>query len=249
MVQNPNHHLDVHGHTLEVLARLLDVERDLDRYAGDAADDVRDLLGEPLADEFDRGDALRFAAILHDVGKPMTRQEHEDGFVSFVGHDREGAAIVRGACARLKTSRALSRYLQALTLHHLHLGFMSHERPLSRRRLYEYLRLTAPVAADVTVLTIADRLAARGSGPTASTEMIEAHLELAREVLPAAIAWHRDGPPRSPIAGDELAEQLGIEPGPALGRLLAEIEAGVFTGEVSTPEDAIAMARRIRPTN
>ena len=142
--QNPNHHLDVHGHTLEVLARLLDVERDLDRYAGDAAGDLRELLGEPLADEFDRGDALRFAAILHDVGKPTTRQEHESGFVSFVGHDREGAAIVRAVCARLKTSRALSRYLEALTLHHLHLGFMSHERPLSRRRLYEYLRLTGP---------------------------------------------------------------------------------------------------------
>jgi len=245
VVQNPNHHLDVYGHTLEVLARLLDVERDLDRYAGDAAADLRDLLAEPLADELDRRTALRFAAILHDAGKPMTRQEHEGGFVSFVGHDREGAAIVRGACARLKTSRALSRHLEALTLHHLHLGFMSHERPVSRRRLYDYLRLTAPVAADVTVLTIADRLAARGSGPTASAEMIEAHLELAREVLPEAIVWHRDGPPRSPIAGDELAAALGIEPGPELGRLLAEIEAAVFAGEVSTPDEAIALARRL----
>ena len=112
---------------------------------------------------------------------------------------------MREACARLKTSRALSRHLEALTLHHLHLGFMTHERPLPRRRLYDYLRLTAPVAADVTLLTVADRLAARGSGPTATSEMIEAHLELAREVLPEAVAWHRDGPPRAPIAGDELA--------------------------------------------
>ncbi len=232
--QNPNHHLDVHGHTLEVLANLLEVEGDLERFAGDVAADVRALLAEPLADELNRGEALRFAAILHDSGKPATRQEHEGGFVSFVGHDREGALIVRQACSRLKTSRALSRHLEALTLHHLHLGFMSHERPLPRRRLYDYLRLTAPVAADVTLLTVADRLAARGSGPTATSEMIEAHLELARSVLPEAVAWHRDGPPRSPISGDELAERLGIEPGPELGRLLAEIEAGVFTGDVVT---------------
>jgi poly(A) polymerase len=245
VAQNPNHHLDVHGHTLEVLANLLEVEGDLDRYAGEAAEDVRDLLAEPLADELDRGGALRFGAILHDTGKPVTRREHEGGFVSFVGHDREGATIVRAACARLKTSRTLARHLEALTLHHLHLGFMSHERPLSRRRLYDYLRLTAPVAADVTLLTVADRLAARGSGPTASAEMIEAHLELARSVLPAAVAWHRDGPPRSPIAGDELAEKVGIEPGPELGRLLAEVEAGVFTGEVTTPEEAVALARRV----
>jgi putative nucleotidyltransferase with HDIG domain len=244
--QNPNHHLDVHGHTIEVLRRLLEVEADLERYAGDAAPGLADLLAEPLADELSRGDALRFAAVLHDVGKPATRKEHEGGFVSFVGHDREGATLVRDACARLRTSRALAHHLERLTLHHLHLGFMAPERPLSRRRLYDYLRLTAPVAADVTVLTVADRLAARGAGPTASAQMIEAHLALALEVLPEAIAWHRDGPPRAPIPGDELAAAIGIEPGPELGRLLGEVEAGVFTGEVATAEDAIELARGLR---
>ncbi len=241
--QNLNHHLDVHGHTLEVLANVLEVEGDLERYAGAAAADVQALLDEPLADDLTRGGALRFGAVLHDAGKPMTRQEHGGGMVSFIGHDREGATIVREACARLKTSRALSRHLEALTLHHLHLGFMTRERPLPRRRLFDYLRLTDPVGADVTLLTVADRLAARGGGPTASPEMIEAHLELAREVLPEAVAWHRDGPPRSPIAGDELAAAVGIEPGPQLGRLLTEVEAGVFTGDVASADDAVRVAR------
>ena len=245
--QNPNHHLDAHGHTIEVLANLLAVERDLERYAGDAAAEVASLLAEPLADELTRGGALRFGAILHDVGKPATRQQHAGGFVSFIGHDHVGAELVRAACGRLRTSRTLSRQLEALTLHHLHLGFMAPERPLPRRRLYQYLKLTDPVAADVTLLTVADRLAARGSGPTASSEMIEAHLELAREVLPAALAWHREGPPRAPIAGDELATAVGIEPGPELGRLLGEIEAAVFAGEVGSSDDAIALARRSLP--
>jgi hypothetical protein len=120
---------------------------------------------------------------------------------------------------------------------------MTHERPLSRRRLYEYLKLTEPVAADVTLLTVADRLSARGTGPTATPEMIEAHLELAREVLPAAIAWHREGPPRPPIAGDELAAALRIEPGPELGRLLAEVEKATFAGEVGSADEAIECAR------
>jgi putative nucleotidyltransferase with HDIG domain len=244
--QNPNHHLDVHAHTIQVLANLLEVEGDLDRFAGAAAAGVAELLAEPLADDFSRGDALRFGALVHDVGKPATRQEHEGGFVSFVGHDREGAEIVRGLAARLKASRALSRHLEQLTLHHLHLGFLAAQRPLERRRLYDYLKLTEPVAADVTLLTVADRLAARGTGPTASPEMIESHLELAREVLPEALAWHRQGGPRAPIPGDELATALGIEPGPELGDLLAEIEAAVFTGEVETAEQAIDYANRLR---
>jgi poly(A) polymerase len=244
--QNPNHHLDVHGHTIEVLANLLEVERDLDAYAGEAAPGTRELLAEPLADEMTRGTALRLGAVLHDVGKPAAREDRGGGIVTFIGHDRVGAEIVREACERLKASRKLSRHLEALTLHHLHLGFMAVERPVPRRRVYEYLRLTEPVAADVTLLSVADRLAARGTGPTASPEMVEAHLALARDVLPDALAWHRSGGPRSPIPGDELGAAVGVDPGPELGRLIAEVEAAVFCGEVRTREDAIGLARRAR---
>ncbi len=71
--QGPNHHLDVHGHTLSVLARTLDVEADLDRFAGERAAAAQALLAEPLADEMTRGVALRLGALFHDIGKPVTR--------------------------------------------------------------------------------------------------------------------------------------------------------------------------------
>ena len=241
--QNPNHHLDVHGHTIEVLRRLLEVEGDLERYVGERAPEVADLLAEPLADELTRDGALRFGAVVHDLGKPATRGMHGD-YVTFIGHDREGARIVGSLCERLKTSARLARHLQGLTLHHLRLGFLIRERPLPRRRVYEYLRDTDPVGADVTILSVADRLAARGQGPVAGVEMVQAHLELAQEMLAAALDWRRDGPPRSPLPGDELAAELGIEPGPELGRIIGEIEAAVYAGEVASGDDAIAFARR-----
>jgi hypothetical protein len=101
------------------------------------------------------------------------------------------------------------------------------------------------VAADVSLLTVADRLAARGEGPLASPEMVQAHLDLAREMLRDALAWHRDGPPRPPLSGDELARELGIEPGPELGRLLEELRAEAFTGEISGPDQALERARQL----
>jgi len=243
--QGPNHHLDVHGHTLAVLEQMLEVEADLERFAGERAADAGQLLAEPLADEMDRATALRFGALLHDIGKPATRGER-DGYVTFIGHDSVGAEIVAGLCRRLRASQRLTRHLQALTLHHLRLGFLVHEAPLPPRRVHEYLRATEPVAADVTLLTVADRLSARGSGPFATEEAIEAHLSLARQMLAAALDWHRDGPPAPLLRGGELAAELEIEPGPELGDLMAELEAARYAGEVSTPAEAIEHARRLR---
>ncbi len=243
--QGPNHHLDVYGHTLAVLAHTLEIESDLDRFAGERAADVAALLAEPLADEMTRGTALRFGALLHDAGKPVTRGER-DGYVTFIGHDRDGAEIIGGFGRRLRASRKLTQHLQALTLHHLRLGFLVHEAPLPPRRIHEYLRATEPVAADVTLLTVADRLSARGSGPFATEEAIEAHLALARQMLADALDWRRDGPPAPLLAGDELAAELGIAEGPELGELLAELEAAQYAGEVTTEAEAIERARKIR---
>jgi putative nucleotidyltransferase with HDIG domain len=243
--QGPNHHLDVHGHTLAVLEQVLAVEADLDRFAGERASETRELLDEPLADEMTRGTALRFGALLHDIAKPRTRGER-GGYVTFIGHDREGAEMVGDVCRRLRASRALTGHLRGLTLQHLRLGFLVHEAPLPPRRVHEYLRATEPVTADVTLLTVADRLSARGSGPLASEEAVEAHLSLARDMLAAALDWRQEGPPPPLLPGDELAAELSIPEGPELGELIGELEAAQYAGEVSTREQAIALARRLR---
>jgi len=243
--QGPNHHLDVYGHTLAVLEHTLEIERDLDRFAGERAADAASLLAEPLADEMTRGTALRFGALLHDAGKPATRGER-DGYVTFIGHDKDGAEIVGDLCRRLRASRKLTKHLRGLTLHHLRLGFMVHETPLPPRRVHEYLRATEPVAADVTLLTVADRLSARGSGPFATEEAIEAHLTLARQMLADALDWRRDGPPAPLLGGDELVAELGIPEGPELGELLAELESAQYAGEVGSRQEAIELARSLR---
>jgi poly(A) polymerase len=244
VVQNPNHHLDVLGHTLAVLEEWLGLEADIESFGGELAPEIERFLAEPLADELTRLEALRFGALFHDLGKPETRSEGS-GYVTFIGHDEVGARIIAEICARQRVSRKLSNFLQGLALHHLRLGFLIHQRPLSRRAVYDYLVATQPVSADVTLLSVADRLAARGEGPLASPEMVEAHLDLAREMLRDALAWHRDGPPRPPLSGAELARELGLEPGPEIGRVLEELRAEAFTGEISGRDEALARARQL----
>jgi putative nucleotidyltransferase with HDIG domain len=239
--QSAFHHLDVHEHTRAVLAEAIMLERDPGPALGTHAEAVTSLLAEPLADELTRGQALRFGALFHDIAKPQTRGVLPGGRVTFIGHDRVGATLARGVLARLRASERLSNYVAALTLNHLRLGFLVHEAPLSRRSLYSYLRACDPVGVDVTVLSVADRLATRGSG---ADQAIAKHLRLAHEVLGEAFAW-RAHPPRPPLRGDELARAVGLRPGPELGRILQELEEASFAGEIVTQEEAIARAREL----
>jgi putative nucleotidyltransferase with HDIG domain len=200
-------------------------------------------LAEPFADDLTRGQALRFGALLHDIAKPATRDVTPEGRITFLGHDEIGAATARDVLGRLRASEKLRAHAAALARHHLRLGFLVHQRPLDRRAVYRYLTTCEPVEVDVTLLSIADRVATRGDNAHAA---IAAHLELARELLGEAFEWRAR--PREPlIRGDALAAALGIAPGPQLGELLAAIEEARFAGEIGTPDEAIALAQSLDP--
>jgi poly(A) polymerase len=241
--QSHFHHLDVYDHTIEVLRRELELEGALDEAFGELAPRVGAVLDEPLADELTRREALRFGALLHDVGKPATRSVRPDGRVTFIGHDLLGEEMVADIGRRLRVSERLREFLGKLARHHLALGFLVHERPLGRDAIYRYLSACDPVEVEVTLLSCADRLATRGKDAEAA---IAAHFEVARELMAHALDWREQGPPKPPLRGDELAEELGIAPGPELGSLLARLREARFTGEACTREEAVDLARRLR---
>ena len=62
--------------------------------------------------------AMRWAALLHDTGKPPTRSVDESGEVHFYGHEALSLEIAERMLARLKASRALIREVLALVRHH-----------------------------------------------------------------------------------------------------------------------------------
>jgi hypothetical protein len=237
--QNPYHHLDVWGHTLEVLEQILALEADLPAVFGDAAPGIAAELERPLADGMTRGQALRLGALLHDAGKPATRAVTDEGRILFWGHDSVGAQMSIGLVRRFRGSTALGAYLAALARHHLVLGFMVREAPLAPGHVYRYLRATEPVELEVTLLSVADRLATRGA--RTRQESIDAHVAVARELAAEAVRWRAD-PPAPPLRGDDLVRELGVDPGPEVGRLLDMLTEAVFAGEVASREDALRLA-------
>jgi poly(A) polymerase len=249
--QNRFHHLDVYGHTLEVLDHTVELTSaggpasgELDACIGARRPAVDAFLSEPLADELTRGDALRWGALLHDAAKPLTRAVRpQDGRVTFIGHDVRGAQLARAVLERLRTSERLRAHVAALVRHHLRLGFLVHEpQPLARRTVFAYLRDCSPVEVDVTLLSMADRLATRGDR---AQDAVQAHMAVARGMLDDALRWRAEGPPPPLWRGDELAHELGIPTGPRVGELLEQLAAAQYAGEVDSRDRALEYARRL----
>ncbi len=241
--QSVYHHLDVHGHTLAVLAEAVALEQDPAAVFGDehgAA--LAELLAQPFSDELTRGTALRFGALLHDIAKPQTRGVMDSGRVTFFDHDKQGADLSRAILTRLRTSEKLRAHVAALARHHLRLGFLVHERPLSRRQVHGYLKRCEPVEVDVSLLSVADRLATKGRK---ADEAIAKHLELARELIGPALAWDAGEQTAAAAARRRAGRRARDRPRPALGRLMAELETAQYAGEVVTRDDAIAHARGV----
>ncbi|HEV3092962.1 MAG TPA: HD domain-containing protein [Solirubrobacteraceae bacterium] len=246
--QSRYHHRDVHGHTLEVLERAVALtgamqgQEILSALGEENTDAVVALLGEPLADGLTRGEALRWGALLHDAAKPATRAVRPlDRRVTFLGHDVLGAQLAREVLGRLRASVRLREHVAALVRWHLRLGFLVHEpQPLARESVFAYLRDCDPVEVDVTLLSVCDRLATRGSR---SERAIEAHMALGRAVLADALRWREQGPPKPLLRGDELAGAIGLAPGPRVGELLAALAEAQFAGRVSTREQALVFVR------
>jgi hypothetical protein len=64
-------------------------------------------------------------------------------------------------------------------------------------------------------------------------------------MLADAIGWRAAGPPQSLLRGDELASELGIPAGPGVGKLLEELAAAQYAGEIATREEALAYVRDV----
>jgi poly(A) polymerase len=226
VTQNPYHHRDVFEHTLETLTYLAGIVAQLGGPA-------------PLASPAELGLAdavplapLAWALLLHDIGKPAARDvDPETGLARFWYHDEIGERMVGDVARRLRFSRRFEQYLKVLVRHHLRLGFLVREQPLSRRALARFRRAVEPYVFEAVVVSLADRVATRGEQTSAKS--IARHFRLAREV------WEGLPPPAPRLLdGDDVMRLLGVPPGPVVGSALSALREEVEAGEVTTRDEA-----------
>lgn len=179
---------------------------------------------------------VRWAALLHDAGKPLTRSVGLDGEVHFFGHERVGADLADRALGRLNADRALRSSVRTLVaLHGRPAAYDSSWSDSAVRRLAldtgeVWADLLDLAAADVTSGREHKRMAAsrRVSGLRARFLHLQEQMELARL--------------ESPLDGNDLMRIFDRPPGPWIKDVKNHLRELVIEGVLS-PDDRDGASR------
>jgi poly(A) polymerase len=157
---------------------------------------------------------LRLAALLHDIGKPATRQFSADG-VQFHHHEVVGA---RMAGERLRVLRYSNYVIADVTkLIELHLRFHSYRMGWSDGAVRRYMRDAGPLLDQLNRLVRAD-CTTRNELKAKALAALQDDLELRIARLAEEEGLEQLRPP---LDGNEVMERLGVRPGPVVGEALS----------------------------
>ena len=186
--RDPIHrHKDVYLHTLAVVENAMGLE-------GDEPDFV-----------------LRFAALMHDIGKPDTKEVHHDGAVSFHHHDVVGARMTRHRMRELRFDKQTTKDVSELV--RMHLRFHTYKQGWTDAAVRRYVRDAGHLYEKLNALTRADVTTGnpkRAARIQRRVDELEERVERLREQEELEAM-------RPPIDGNRIMSHLGIRPGPVVG--------------------------------
>lgn len=241
------HHLDVLGHNIETLRCLECIITAPAQYFPESAGSLVDYLADP-----NHRTLLKWAALFHDVGKPVVKAVRTDADrceprITFYGHDGRGGEIFRRRAERLHWNRRRAQRVGELIAMHMHpfhlCNVARRDGEVSRRALLKLCRRAGDDLAGLFVLAMADTLAGQGTDRPATIEADLAGLHARVDRLyHETIAPVLSGPKL--LTGNDLIATLGLEPGPLFRELLEGVETAVVEGAVHTREEALDWVNR-----
>lgn len=243
ITQNQFHHLDVFDHVLASMDELEWIMASLESTFPGRGEQLRERLNRRIAGDADCRMALTLAALFHDIAKPDCRFTDDDGLVRFFEHDRSGSEMASAILGRFKASNGLIRVVAHLVNRHMHFEGLVQQDPPSDRARLRYLQATEPWTPEAIMLSVSDRRSVRG--PRVTEADIKRHMDISRYIMELAFTAEEAPPLPKLIDGNELAIELGLDPGPLLGKILDQIREEQELGAIQTREQAMEESRRL----
>ncbi|WP_165245439.1 CCA tRNA nucleotidyltransferase [Paludisphaera soli] len=171
---------------------------------------------------------LAFAALLHDAGKPATRQAHGGlGRASYHNHEVVGARIADDLCRRLKLSNTERERVVWLVANHQYLGEAKKLREAKLKRM-----LARPGIDELLALHRADALATTGNAE---------HVDYCEYYLEHQPTGPIDPPPL--LTGHDLVRH-GLKPGASFAAILEQVREAQLERRIQNKREALELVDR-----
>jgi poly(A) polymerase len=194
---------------------------------------------------------FKFAAFVHDSGKPGTRSFDPDTqSIRFLDHDQQGQKINALIGRRMKLSKKSIRILSELTRQHMRILSLARTKEVTPRAQYRFLRDLGQEGIAASLLALADKLAAKKFDlhwPLA--EDFPYDLARIKEVAEKLLHYYYEDfslkTQKPLLSGREIMEAFGIPQGKEVGNLLAKLREAEIAGLVHTREEALKFLNNI----
>jgi poly(A) polymerase len=232
--QGERHIYPLDEHTFKTLEFMEKVLEERYRYLPEG---FKESIGKRrILGEFTDIELLKWSALLHDIGKPVTFEIRE-GKVTFYNHDKVGEEIVKEIGNNLRWGKEATQFVAKLVRFHLRPFYLRDSREkgqLKDRGRARFWKDCGDIAPHLFLLSIADSMA---SGDKEGE--IEALLETIRDLDEFKRKVGEESREVPLLSGREIMEILGIPQGPAVGRIKEELLIAQMEGKVKDRESAV----------
>jgi len=247
--QPREHYWDVFDHSIESVAAIEFLLRESDWVYGRGelraflpwTAEIARHFHEEIGGGVSRTTLIKMGALLHDISKPETRSEDDNGRIRFLGHTRQGAFLAVSILERLRFSGKEMDYIETLVYHHLHPAQMANEGLPTHRAIYRFFRDTKGAGLDVIFLALADYLAV--GGPRLDIDEWHMHVEHIQYIIDVHNKQESEMMPLRLVTGEDLMDEFKLAPGKEIGRLLDMVREAQAAGEIHTREEALQYIR------
>ncbi len=199
-------------------------------------------LQRPVTGALSGRELLTLGAIFQEVGQgaPPPAEETDHYFKD----DAAGAAETAERLVQLRFSREAVRYVKEIVRGHRWPAQLTREPELTTRMMHRFFKQVGAAGLDIGLLALANHIATYGRDDARSRRdaLIDVVGELFDHFFLRVAADKRPSPL---LDGDVLMRKLGLPAGPEIGRLLTLLEEAQIAGEITTEEEALALAREL----